>query len=45
MCSRFNNDVAERLADRHDGAKERDHIRDVIRILRRELGAKGFMPR
>ena len=45
MCSRFNTDVAERLADRHDGAKERDHILHVISILRRELGAEGFMPR
>jgi hypothetical protein len=45
MCKRFSNDVAERLADRHDGGKERDRIFDVISILRRELGAEGFMPR
>jgi DNA-binding MarR family transcriptional regulator len=45
MCKRFSIDVAERLADRHDSGKERDHIRDAISILRRGLGEQGFDPR
>jgi hypothetical protein len=45
MWKRFSYADAEHLADRYDGGKERDHIRYAISILRRDLGAEGFMPR
>ena len=45
MCKRFCYEDAERFANRYDGGKERGHILDAISILRRELGAEGFLPR
>jgi hypothetical protein len=45
MVKRFTYDDADRLANPHDGGRERDAILDSTSTLQRALAEAGFAPR
>jgi hypothetical protein len=45
LCKRFSYDDAARLANRHDGGRERDLIIAGVGVLQRALAEAGFAPR
>ena len=45
LVKRFTYEDAERLANAHDGGRERDEMLEAVMSIQRQLAERGFAPR